>query len=80
MSKLVVAFRKLAKTFKKGKKEKWVETPEEENIGTCLEIFQVIFDSFRYGSFSYVLVTSSYSIKPIGSVSEIQSPSTQFPI
>jgi len=49
MSKLVVAFRKLAKAFKKGKKKKWAETPEEGNIGICLEIFQVIFDSFRYG-------------------------------
>jgi len=50
ISKLVVAFRKLAKAFKKGKKKKnLTESPEEENIGTCLEIFQVIFDTFRYG-------------------------------
>jgi len=59
---------------------------EEKEVGggrenwNFIEIFQVIFDSIRYGSFSYVLVTSSHSSKPTGSVPEIQLPFTQFPI
>jgi hypothetical protein len=81
MRKLIVAFRNFLKAFKKGRKEVG-ETPEEESIGTCLEIFQVAFDSSRFGSLFRVLVTPSYSSNPTVSltVPENQSPSTQFPI
>ena len=80
MRKLVVAFRNFAKAFKKGRKMKRAETPEEEHIGTCLQIFQAIFDPFRFGSLSHVLVTSSYCSNTSGplTVPVIQSLSTQF--
>jgi hypothetical protein len=47
---------------------------------SCLDVLQSVFESFRFGTFFHVLLTSSYSRNPTGSVSVIHSPSTLFPV
>jgi hypothetical protein len=78
MRKVIVAFHNYANSPGKEREEnKWRDT-RRKSAGSCHYVLQLVLGSFRFGSFSHVLVTFSYSSNTNGSLSVPgnQSPST----